>query len=55
MMEGTVINAKSSKIITINGGSSSIEFGLFKVSDPPLPLLRGEFQLINHVDGLGYR
>jgi acetate kinase len=46
MLEGTAINAKSSSILMVNGGSSSIKFGLFEVCDPPQQLLRGEFDRI---------
>ena len=41
-MEGIVINAKSSSILTINGSSSNIKFGRFEVDDPPRRLLRRE-------------
>jgi acetate kinase len=41
-VEGTAINAKNSSILTINGGSSSIKFGLFEVSNPPRSRLYGE-------------
>ncbi|MEO6946173.1 MAG: acetate/propionate family kinase [Nitrobacter sp.] len=46
MTEGAPINPESSCILTINGGSSSIKFGLFEVCDPPRRLLGGEIDRI---------
>ncbi len=58
MTEGAPISPESSCILTINGGSSSIKFGLFEVRDPPRRLLHGEIDRIGqkqatlHVDGV---
>jgi acetate kinase len=46
LKEGTAINPKSSCMLTINGGSSSIKFGLFEVCDPPRRLLHGQIDRI---------
>jgi acetate kinase len=46
MTEGVSINAESSCILTINGGSSSIKFGLFEVRELPRRLLHGEIDRI---------
>jgi acetate kinase len=39
-------NPENVCILTINGGSSSIRFGLFEVGDPPLSILHGEIDRI---------
>lgn len=46
MTEGALISPQSSNILTINGGSSSIKFGLFEVCDPPRQILRGQIARI---------
>jgi acetate kinase len=58
MKEGTFIKPESSCILTINGGSSSIKFGVFEVGDPLRQVLHGEIDRIGQthatlrVDGL---
>jgi acetate kinase len=39
------------RILTINGGSSSIKFSVFEVGDPLLPLLEGAIDGIGHARG----
>jgi acetate kinase len=46
MTEGKAINPEGSRILTINGGSSSVKFGLFEACDPPRRLLHGEIDRI---------
>jgi len=58
MTEGTSIKPEGSNILTINGGSSSIKFGLFEVDNPLRRILHGEIDRIGspqaglRVDGL---
>jgi acetate kinase len=40
------MKSASPRILTINGGSSSIKFALFEGFDPPTPILRGEIERI---------
>ena len=46
MTEGLPITPDDSCILTINGGSSSIKFGLFEVCEPPRRILHGEIDRI---------
>ncbi len=46
MTGGKTINPESSCILTINGGSSSIRFGLFEACNPPRRLLHGAIDRI---------
>ncbi len=46
MTEATSIKPKNPSVLTINGGSSSIKFGLFEVGDPPQRVLHGEIDRI---------
>lgn len=58
MTEGASITSHSSRILTINGGSSSIKFGFIEVRAPVRRLLHGEIDQIGQkqaslqVDGL---
>src|SRR5580765_2774458 len=38
------------RILTINGGSSSIKFALFSTDDPPARLLSGQVERIGQAD-----
>lgn len=46
-----MIPAPQSRILTVNGGSSSIKFSVFEVGDPLLRLLNGDINGIGHAKG----
>ncbi len=45
-------NQPHTGILTINGGSSSIKFALFRDADPPVPVTRGLIDRIGHPDSV---
>ncbi len=46
MTKGSLVKPVSSRVLTINGGSSSIKFALFEIGDPLRRILEGAIERI---------